>query len=106
MAGGRKAFYVLPVSCQYQVFYAGARRWAVEIAKLLAQKELKRLSAGVGTKGERLYDWALLPLQEDAIFQIASMIRPIIYAGVMILGLPSLTYLHLYPSIIRFVISP
>jgi SRSO17 transposase len=61
---GRKTFYVLAVSCQYQVFYDGARRWASEIAKLLAQKEWKRLSAGAGTKGERLYDWALLPLGE------------------------------------------
>lgn len=61
---GRKIFYVLAVSCQYQVFYEGARRWAAEIAKLLAQKEWKRLRAGAGTKGERLYDWALVPLGE------------------------------------------
>lgn len=61
---GGKMFYVLAVSCQYQVFYEGARRWAAEIAKLLPQKEWKRLSAGAGTKGERLYDWALLPLGE------------------------------------------
>jgi SRSO17 transposase len=61
---GRKIFYVLAVSCQYQVFYEGARRWAAEIAKLLSQKGWKRLSAGAGTKGERLYDWALLPLGE------------------------------------------
>jgi len=61
---GRKIFYVLAVSCQYQVFYEGARRWAAEIAKLLPQKGWKRLSAGAGTKGERLYDWALLSLGE------------------------------------------
>jgi len=61
---GRKIFYVLAVSCQSQVFYEGARRWAAEIAKLLPQKGWKRLSAGAGTKGERLYDWALLPLGE------------------------------------------
>src|SRR5262249_49786108 len=35
-----------------------------EIATLLPQKEWKRLSAGAGTKGERIYDWALLPLGE------------------------------------------
>jgi SRSO17 transposase len=61
---GRKIFYVLAVSCQYQVFYDVARQWAAEIAKLLPQKEWKRLSAGAGTKGERLYHWALLPLGE------------------------------------------
>jgi SRSO17 transposase len=61
---GRKIYYVLAVSSQYQVFYEGRRRWAAEIATLLGQKEWKRLSAGAGAKGERLYDWALLPLGE------------------------------------------
>src|SRR5262249_21416625 len=59
---GRKIFYVLAVSSRYQVFYEGTRRWAAEISRLLGQKEWKRLSAGAGAKGERLYDWALLPL--------------------------------------------
>src|SRR5215207_1021269 len=61
---GQKIFYVLAVSSQYRVFYKGSRRWAAEIAKLLSQREWRRLSAGAGTKGERLYDWALLPLGE------------------------------------------
>lgn len=61
---GRKISFVLAVSSQYRVFYEGARRWASEIATLLRKKEWKRLSAGSGTKGERLYDWALLPLGE------------------------------------------
>ena len=61
---GRKISFVLAVSSQYRVFYEGARRWASEIATLLPQEEWKRLSAGAGTKGERLYDWALLPLGE------------------------------------------
>jgi SRSO17 transposase len=61
---GRKISFVLAVAGQYRVFYEGARRWAAEIATLLPQKEWKRLSAGAGTKGERIYDWALLPLGE------------------------------------------
>jgi SRSO17 transposase len=61
---GRGIFYVLAVSSQYQVWYEGARRWVAEIATLLPQKVWKRLSAGAGAKGERLYDWALLPLGE------------------------------------------
>jgi SRSO17 transposase len=61
---GRKIYYVLAVSSQYQVFYEGTRRWAAEIATLLGQKEWRRLSAGAGAKGERLYDWARLPLGE------------------------------------------
>src|SRR5262245_50478823 len=60
----RKIYYVLAVSAQYRVFYRGARRWAAEIATLLPKKAWKRLSAGAGTKGERLYDWAVLPLGE------------------------------------------
>lgn len=61
---GQKIFYVLAVSSQYQVFFQGARRWVSEIATLLPKRVWKRLSAGAGTKGERLYDWALLPLGE------------------------------------------
>lgn len=61
---GRKISYVLAVAAQYRVFYQGARRWAAEIATLLPKKAWQRLSAGAGTKGERLYDWALLPLGE------------------------------------------
>ena len=60
----QKIFYVLAVSSQYQVFYQGARRWVAEITTLLPKKTWKRLSAGAGTKGERFYDWALLPLGE------------------------------------------
>jgi hypothetical protein len=37
----REIFYVLAVSCQYQVFYQGARRWAAEIAQLLPSQEWK-----------------------------------------------------------------
>jgi SRSO17 transposase len=61
---GRKTFYVLAVSSQYRVWYEGARRWVAEIATLLPQKGWERLSAGAGAKGERLSDWALLPLGE------------------------------------------
>lgn len=61
---GRQIFYVLAVSCQYQVFYDGARQWVAEMAKLLPPHQWKRLSAGAGTKGERFYDWARLPLGE------------------------------------------
>jgi SRSO17 transposase len=59
---GRRISYVLAVSSQYRVWYEGARRWVAEIARLLPQKGWERLSAGAGAKGERLSDWALLPL--------------------------------------------
>ena len=59
---GRKISYVLAVTSQYRVFYEGARRWVSEIGGLLPQEAWKRQSAGAGTKGERLSDWALSPL--------------------------------------------
>lgn len=37
---------------------------AKEIAEALPDQEWKRLSAGHGTKGERLYDWAYCPLAD------------------------------------------
>jgi len=62
----RQVSYVLAVSAQYRVWFEGARRWAAEIATRLPAKAWQRLSAGAGTKGERLYDWAWLPLGEVA----------------------------------------
>jgi SRSO17 transposase len=61
---GREISYVLAVTSQYRVFYEGARRWVSEIGELLPKEAWKRHSAGAGTKGERLCDWALSPLGE------------------------------------------
>ena len=61
---GRKISYVLAVTSQYRVFYEGMRRWVSEIGEMLPKKAWTRISAGVGTKGERLSDWARLPLGE------------------------------------------
>jgi SRSO17 transposase len=58
----RRIGYVLAVSSPYRVWYAGARRWVAEIATLLAPTAWQRRSAGAGAKGERLYEWALVPL--------------------------------------------
>jgi SRSO17 transposase len=54
--------YVLAVTSQYQVWYAEARRWVAEIATLLSPTAWRSRSAGAGAKGERVYEWALLPL--------------------------------------------
>jgi SRSO17 transposase len=61
---GREISYVLAVTSQYRVFYEGARRWVSEIGEMLPQEAWKRRSAGAGTKGERLCDWARIPLGE------------------------------------------
>jgi SRSO17 transposase len=60
----REISYVLAVTSQYQVFHEGARRWVSEIEGMLPEEAWKRRSAGAGTKGERISDWALLPLGE------------------------------------------
>jgi SRSO17 transposase len=61
---GRKISYVLAVTSQYRVFYEGMRRWVSEIGEMLPKKTWTRISAGAGTKGERLCDWARIPLGE------------------------------------------
>jgi SRSO17 transposase len=61
---GREISYVLAVTSQYRVFYEGARRCVSEIGEMLPQEAWKRRSAGAGAKGERLYDWARIPLGE------------------------------------------
>ena len=61
---GRKISYVLAVTSQYRVFYEGMRRWVSEIRQMLPKEAWKRISAGAGTKGERLCDWARIPLGE------------------------------------------
>src|SRR3954466_6744505 len=40
----------------------GGRREAAVLARALPPRAWRRLSAGAGTKGERLYDWARVPL--------------------------------------------
>jgi len=53
--------YVLAVSGNHQVWQPDKGQSRVEdLAKGLAKRAWKRLSAGQGSKGERLYDWALV----------------------------------------------
>ena len=60
----REIYYALAVTSQYRVFYEGARRRVSEIREMLSQEGWKRRSAGAGTKGERVCDWARIPLGE------------------------------------------
>src|SRR5262245_50228612 len=53
---------VLAVSAQYQVWYDGARRWVAHLAECFPPSAWQQVSAGAGAKGERLYEWAVLPL--------------------------------------------
>jgi len=56
--------YVLGVTAQYRIFTGEARQWAATVVAKLPEKKWHRCSCGAGTKGERHYDWAWLPLRE------------------------------------------
>jgi SRSO17 transposase len=57
---------------------------AKEIAASLAPESWKRLSAGSGTKGERLYDWAYCPLAHLDTAQTGPSPTPIWTKGLLI----------------------
>lgn len=59
----REQAFVLAVACNEPLWHAGPNELrADQIAQGLPPQAWQRLSAGPGAKGERLYDWALVPL--------------------------------------------
>jgi len=59
----REQPFVLAVARDEPLWWQGPKHIKAEvIAQALAPQAVKRLSAGPGAKGERLYDWALAPL--------------------------------------------
>lgn len=72
----RRQPYVLAVAADQRLWGSDLRQNRVdEIASQLPKRSWKRLSAGHGTKGERLYDWALLPWAEHAGWEHALLVR-------------------------------
>jgi SRSO17 transposase len=67
----RKVSYVLGISSNHQV----KRQRVDEIAPALLKRAWKRLSCGFGSKGERVYDWALLPLSKEKGWTRSLLIR-------------------------------
>jgi SRSO17 transposase len=59
----RQLSYVLRVTAQYRIFTGQAREWAAAVVKQLPEHAWRRVSCGAGRKGERVYDWARLPLR-------------------------------------------
>jgi SRSO17 transposase len=57
-------FYVLGVTGTHGVYHEGHQRRARTVAKRLAEEAWFRASAGKGSKGERLYNWACVPLPD------------------------------------------
>lgn len=56
--------YVLAVPATKGVYHEGSQRQARTVAKHLPEEAWFRASAGAGSKGDRLYDWALVSLPE------------------------------------------
>jgi SRSO17 transposase len=60
--GGRS--YVLAVTSSKGVYHEGRQRRVREVVRSLPEEAWFRASAGEGSKGERLYDWACVALPE------------------------------------------
>ena len=72
----RRQPYVLAVAADQRLWRQEMRQHRVdEIANELPKRAWKRLSAGSGTKGERLYDWARMPWAEREGWEHALLVR-------------------------------
>jgi SRSO17 transposase len=60
----RGSWYVLAVPGTQGVYHEGSQRQARTVAKHLPEEAWFRASAGRGSKGERLYDWAYVALPD------------------------------------------
>jgi SRSO17 transposase len=73
---GRHQPYVLAVGSDQRLWREDMRQHRVdEIAAELPRRAWQRLSAGHGAKGERLYDWALLPWAEQEGWKHTLLVR-------------------------------
>jgi SRSO17 transposase len=72
----RRQPYVLAVAADQRLWRQDMRQHRVdEIANQLPKRAWKRLAAGSGAKGERLYDWALMPWAERESWEQALLVR-------------------------------
>jgi SRSO17 transposase len=73
---GRQMAYVLAVASDQRLWQADFMQHRVDkIARNLPASRWKRLSAGFGSKGERLYDWALMQLSKQDGWARALLVR-------------------------------
>jgi SRSO17 transposase len=78
----RAIAYVLAVACDHQVATPAGKHDARTLAGWLPSRAWNRLSAGVGAKGHRWYDWALINLTDpDVPGDHALLIRRSISTG-------------------------
>jgi SRSO17 transposase len=73
---GRQMSYVLAVASDQRLWQSDFMQHRVDaIALSLPASRWKRLSAGFGSKGERLYDWALMQLSKQDGWTRALLVR-------------------------------
>jgi SRSO17 transposase len=65
----RERSYVLAITSSKSVYHEGHQRRVGEVARSLCEESWVRASAGKGTKGERLYDWACVELPESGMYR-------------------------------------
>jgi len=63
---GQGAAYVLAVSCSHMIWQAGQQQRAVDLIATVPAAAWGTLSAGVGSQGERLYDWTWIQLPYES----------------------------------------
>jgi SRSO17 transposase len=64
----RERSYVLAVTSSKGIYHEGRQRQVRKVAQSLPQESWMRASAGAGSKGERLYDWACMSLPESEAY--------------------------------------
>jgi SRSO17 transposase len=64
----REHSYVLAVTSSKGIYHEGRQRQVRKVAQSLPEESWMRASAGVGSKGQRLYDWACMSLPESEAY--------------------------------------
>jgi SRSO17 transposase len=64
----RERSYVLAVTSSKGIYHEGRQRRVGEVPRSLPQESWIRASAGKGSKGDRLYDWACVSLPESEAY--------------------------------------
>ena len=76
----RVCSYVLAVTSSKSVYHEGHQRRVGKVARSLSEESWVRASAGKGTKGERLYDWACVELPESGMYREGVLVTRVCHA--------------------------
>jgi SRSO17 transposase len=65
----RERSYVMAVTSSKGIYHKGRQRRVGEVSRSLLEESWVRASAGKGSKGERLYEWACVTLAESGTYR-------------------------------------